>query len=91
MLDHVVQLPPDPAKPDDVFPFCSVEDIILNKLMWYDHGDRVSERQWLDLLTVIRVQHDVLDRAYLDEWAGYLDVAGLLGDLLDQARGLDGR
>ena len=28
---------------------CSAEDIILQKLQWYESGGRASERQWLDV------------------------------------------
>ncbi len=38
------------------FYFSSPEDIILSKLLWYEKGNRVSERQWLDVLGVIKVQ-----------------------------------
>lgn len=33
----------------------SPEDIILQKLAWYQLGDEVSERQWLDALGVLKV------------------------------------
>jgi len=47
------------------FYFSSPEDIILNKLKWYEKGNRVSERQWLDVLGVIKVQGNSLDKDYL--------------------------
>ncbi len=43
------------------FYFSSPEDIILNKLQWYEKGNRVSERQWLDVIGVIKVQSNNLD------------------------------
>ncbi|XAL99847.1 hypothetical protein OT109_00355 [Phycisphaeraceae bacterium D3-23] len=90
VIDRIIRLPLDPARPDDLLPFCSVEDIILNKLMWYDTGGRVSERQWSDLVTVMRVQRGAMDHAYLEQWADYLDVAELLRQALDRAREQDG-
>ena len=33
---------------------CSAEDIIVQKLDWYEKGQRVSERQWGDLIGVCR-------------------------------------
>jgi hypothetical protein len=60
------------------FPVSSPEDIILNKLVWYESGGRVSERQWLDVAGVIKVQRDSLDTAYLARWAKELDVSSLL-------------
>ena len=63
---------------DSVFYLSSPEDIILSKLCWYEMGDRVSERQWLDVLGVIKVQSDSLDRAYLIKWSNALGVSDLL-------------
>jgi len=60
------------------FYFCSPEDIILIKLKWYDDGDRISERQWLDVIGVIRVQHNNLDMDYLKVWAQRLGISKLL-------------
>ena len=56
----------------------SAEDTILAKLEWYRLGDEVSERQWLDVLGVMKVSGPSLDRAYLERWAGELCVADLL-------------
>ena len=57
---------------------CSPEDIILNKLEWYKAGNQVSERQWLDVLGVIKVQGDSLELEYMKRWAKELDVLDLL-------------
>ncbi|HYO50272.1 MAG TPA: hypothetical protein VEW94_10515 [Chloroflexia bacterium] len=62
--------------------FTSPEDIILHKLVWYKMGGKVSERQWLDVLGVLKVQGTSLDTEYMQEWARHLDV----DDLLPQAR-----
>ena len=58
--------------------FASPEDTILHKLVWYKLGDEVSERQWSDIIGVLRVQAGALDHEYLDRWAGPLMVANLL-------------
>jgi len=58
--------------------FTSPEDIILHKLVWYQLSGEVSERQWLDVLGVLKVQAEDLDAAYLREWAARLGVAELL-------------
>jgi len=62
----------------------SAEDTILAKLDWYRQGGRVSERQWRDVLGVLRVQGDSLDRDYLRRQAATLGVADLLEQSLAQ-------
>lgn len=56
----------------------SPEDVILVKLEWYRRGGEVSERQWRDVLGVMTVQGEALDREYLREWAPALGVSDLL-------------
>ena len=60
------------------------EGIILCKLEWYRMGGEVSERQYRDVLGVIREQSEsgALDWGYLSRWARELDVA----DVLQRAR-----
>jgi hypothetical protein len=60
----------------------SAEDILLAKLLWYQEGGNVSERQWNDLLNLVLVQGDRLDRQYLDVQAKRLGVSHLLVRLL---------
>jgi hypothetical protein len=68
----------------------SPEDIILQKLVWYKMGSRISERQWNDVLGVIKVQEDRLDRIYLTRWAKELKIPDLLEEALREAgRGPD--
>jgi hypothetical protein len=57
------------------------EDVVLAKLEWYERGGRTSERQWSDVLGVLRVQGEAIDLEYLRRWAGELGVR----DLLDRA------
>lgn len=45
------------------------EDIILAKLEWYHLGGRVSDRQWRDILGVLKVQAGRLDTGYMRKWA----------------------
>lgn len=56
----------------------SPEDSVLRKLLWYRAGGEVSDRQWRDVVQVLRQSRAVLDAAYLDEWAGRLDLVMLL-------------
>lgn len=54
------------------------EDTVLAKLEWYRLGGETSERQWLDVLGVLKVQAEALDLAYLRRWVPELSVADLL-------------
>lgn len=56
----------------------SPEDTILQKLHWYRLGRGVSDRQWRDVLSVLEVQGNRLDRAYLARGAEEMGVADLL-------------
>jgi hypothetical protein len=68
---------------EDTRPFyiASPEGTILNKLEWYRMGDEISDRQWNDILGVLKVQGTNLDMAHLKRWANVLNV----GDLLERA------
>lgn len=56
----------------------SPEDIILAKLEWYRLGGEVSERQWRDILGVLKTRAGELDLSYLRKWANELNVSDLL-------------
>ncbi|MGI8587658.1 MAG: hypothetical protein ACR2M0_08235 [Chloroflexia bacterium] len=66
----------------------SPEDILLHKLVWYREGNEVSERQWLDVLGLIKALGTRLDVGYSREWADRLGVLDLL-DRADQAAGAE--
>ena len=65
----------------------SPEDILLAKLEWYRLGGEVSERQWRDVLGILRVQGHRLDLAYLRRFAAVLGVKDLLARALSVAWG----
>jgi hypothetical protein len=58
--------------------FASPEDAVLHKLIWYKLGNQISDRQWGDILGVLKVQGEALDHEYLSRWAPLLDVMDLL-------------
>jgi hypothetical protein len=63
----------------------SAEDVIVHKLYWYQLGGEVSERQWNDVLGVLQVQQNQLDRAYLERAAQQRGVVALLKQALKAA------
>jgi hypothetical protein len=63
----------------------SPEDVILRKLKWYKDGGETSERQWLDVLGVLKIQSDRLDREYMTQWAADLGISDLLERALEDA------
>lgn len=58
--------------------FSAPEDIIIAKLQWFVQGNQVSERQWLDIIGVIKVQAENLDIKYLESWSKTLGLFDLL-------------
>ena len=65
-------------------PVASVEDMVLAKLQWYRKGGEISERQWTDVLNLIRV-NQALDLSYVHTWAERLGVRDLLQRALMEA------
>ncbi len=63
----------------------SAEDTILAKLEWYRSGGETSERQWRDVLGIVKTQGERLDKNYLRHWAAQLGVADLLERILREA------
>jgi len=63
----------------------SPEDIVLVKLEWFRIGGEVSDRQWRDVLGVLKVQGERVDLMYLRRWAAALGVADLLEKVLTAA------
>ena len=68
------------------FPVASPEDTVLAKLEWFRVGGETSERQWWDIVGILKVTQDA-DREYLRRWALSLNVADLLERALADAAG----
>jgi hypothetical protein len=75
----------------DPIPLASAEDTILAKLEWFRSGGETSQRQWGDVLGVLRASRDVLDQAYLRLGAGELGVEDLLKRAIQEAEAPSGR
>jgi hypothetical protein len=56
----------------------SAEDIVLSKLDWFHLGGEQSERQWRDVIGVLKTQAQTIDVDYMRQWADQLGVADLL-------------
>ena len=67
----------DPEKPEPVF-VATAEDVVIAKLDWFRASGSTSDRQWHDLVGVIKVQALDIDRAYLRRWAVSLGLSELL-------------
>ena len=63
----------------------SAEDTVLSKLEWYRMSGELSERQWRDVLGVLKVQKGRLDQDYMHRMASSIDVADLLCRAIDEA------
>ncbi len=57
----------------------------MSKLEWYRMGGEVSDRQWRDILGVIKVQANKLDLHYLRKEAQILKVSDLLEKAITDA------
>lgn len=56
----------------------SPDDTVLRKLLWFRAGGGVSEKQWRDVVEVLRISGGLMDAAYLDTWATRLGIESLL-------------
>jgi hypothetical protein len=72
--------------PDRSIYVTSPEDTILAKLEWYRMGGEVSDRQWRDILGVLKTQAGELDLDYMQKWAAELKVTDLLDRALKESR-----
>jgi len=67
------------------FPIASAEDTVLAKLEWFRMGGETSDRQWWDVVGVLKVSREA-DEAYMRRWALSLGVSDLLDRALADAR-----
>jgi hypothetical protein len=66
---------------------CAPEEMVVTKLEWYESGNRVSDRQYRDVLGMIMVQTRAgqFDRAHAEQLARELGLVELLAQALDDA------
>ncbi len=83
-MDRRLRLRVD-TDPDQYLFVYTPEDILLQKLRWYQMGNEVSDRQWRDIMGIVVVQGKALDVDYLRRAAQALAVSDLLQRAFDQA------
>lgn len=54
----------------------SPEDLVVNKLRWGQQSE--SQKQWRDILGVLKAQQESLDYEYMHHWAAAFDLASAL-------------
>lgn len=69
-------------KSDENVYFASPEDNILAKLECYQLGGETSDRQWNDILNVLKIRKGNIDVAYLRNWAKELGIDDILENAL---------
>ncbi len=77
-LDRKEKRSIDPDAPETQVFLATPEDTVLAKLEWYRLGDEISDRQWRDVLGILKLQQGRLDCDYMMKWAVELKVADLL-------------
>ena len=70
--------------PERTLRIASAEDTIARKLHWYELGDGVSDRQWNDVVGVLKVAGASLDLPYLRRTAALLGVERLLDRAIEE-------
>ncbi|HEU4558455.1 MAG TPA: hypothetical protein VFS20_11420, partial [Longimicrobium sp.] len=73
------------VQPPEAISVASPEDIIVQKLHWYRLGDHVSDRQWRDAMSVLKIRNRKLDLDYMRELASEMGVDDLLVRALREA------
>lgn len=63
----------------------SPEDSVLRKLLWFRAGGQVSDKQWRDIVSILRVTGEQIDRSYLSQWAHSLRCEALLSRAQEEA------
>ena len=78
-----------PLEEDDPFTevaFASVEDTVVFKLHWFRLGGEVSERQWADVLGILRLKKSAVDLEYARRWSKHFRADDLLERALEAAK-----
>lgn len=63
----------------------SAEDTVLAKLEWYRLGNEISERQWRDVLGVLKTKAGMLNLEYMQTMAASMQISDLLKRALEES------
>ncbi|HUH03941.1 MAG TPA: hypothetical protein VML75_18220 [Kofleriaceae bacterium] len=66
-------------------PIGAAENIVLRKLDWFRQSGQVSDRQWRDVLGVLKVQGATLDMSYLRQAAAEARLEHLLERAIEES------
>lgn len=67
------------------FYLSSPEDTVLHKLIWFGMTGGESQKQWRDILGVLKLQGESLDVDYMGEWGEKLDLVRELNRAFGEA------
>jgi hypothetical protein len=84
-LSRAEDLQLDPSDSGSAVKIATPEDTVLAKLEWYRKGNEVSDRQWADVIGVLRLRRGRMNEPYLRRWAKDLNVLDLLERALASA------
>ena len=65
----------------------AAEDQVLRKLDWFRQGGSLSDRQWRDVVGILRVHHRSIDLDYLHACALEVGLSSEVADALRDAQG----
>jgi len=74
-----------PTEPESLVYVDTAEHSVLRKLEWYRRGGEASERQWRDVVAILRIQGSRLDPSRLSMWAPHLGISDLLERAFQEA------
>jgi hypothetical protein len=85
-MERARSMPLDDAESSRSFRLASVEDTLVAKLEWFRAGGESSDRQWADIVGLLRTWGDRFDLAYASRWASALGLSDLLARAVEHGK-----